>query len=431
MERRPRRTLRAFLAWLLIALTVIAALWFCSGASSRKQVTRASVAMQQSPIERGQYLVQAANCVSCHTAPGGQPFAGGRPFRTNYAFFGDIYSSNITPDRETGLGSWTEGEFIRAMRSGIAPGGTRLFPAFPYTAFTKLATADVKAIYAYLRSIPATRSVPPTNSFWFRQRWVMRVWNAMFFAEGELATNPSKSDAWNEGQYLVEALGHCAACHTPRNAALAERSTAEFTGGTHLDEVEAAKIRTWSAPNLTSADVGLAKWSADELQKYLKNGASRRAGVFGPMNEVIANSLRHLTDADAAAMAAYIKSLPANGESSRQELSADGRTAGQALYDRHCEECHSSTGRGAFRKAPPVAGSAIVQTRNPASLLNVILYGAKPAAEIPISFDAWEDMPGFKGDMTDTEIARLADFLRSSWGNQTGPVSAQDVAAQR
>jgi len=405
--------------------------WFFFGVPGRKQAPEMVGAIQESPVERGRDLVGVANCQSCHTAQAATPFAGGRPFRTTYGLFGDIYSSNITPDRDTGIGAWTEEEFIRAMRSGVAPGERRLFPAFPYTSFTKLSSADMKAIYAYLRTIPAMRSAAPKNSFWFRQRWVMRLWNALFFNEGGLALDSSKTSAWNEGRYLVEALAHCGACHTPRNFMLAERSRAQFTGGIHVDEVEAGKNRTWSAPNLTSAEIGLAKWSVDDLKKYLKSGASRRAGVLGPMNEVIANSLRYLTDADAAAMAVYIKSLPAGGESSHQTLSADERAAGQALYDKHCEECHLSAGRGGFRKAPPVAGSPIVQTPVASSLLNVILYGAKPAAEMPNAFDAWEDMSGYKDKMTDVEIAQLANFLRTTWGNQGGRVTPQAVAAQR
>jgi mono/diheme cytochrome c family protein len=406
-------------------------LWLIFSVPGRKQTPETPGAIQQSAVERGKYLVDVANCATCHTAKTGSPFAGGRPFRTTYGLLGDIYSSNITPDRDTGIGSWTEAEFIRAMRSGIAPGEKHLFPAFPYTSFTKLTTADMQAIYAYLRTIAAVHSVPPENSFWFRQRWVMRLWNAMFFDEGELVPDSAKSHGWNEGRYLVEALAHCGACHTPRNWGLAERKGAELTGGIHMDEVEAGKSRAWSAPNLTSAENGLAKWSADELQKYLQSGSSRRAGVLGPMNEVIANSLRHLTGDDAVAMAAYIKSLPAAGESSQQTLSDDERAAGQALYDKHCDECHLPTGRGGFRKAPPVAGSPIVQSRDAASLLNVILYGANPAAESPDAFNAWEDMPGYKDKMTDTEIARLANFLRTNWGNQGSRVSPKSVAAQR
>jgi mono/diheme cytochrome c family protein len=430
LQTRSRSTLRALL-WISLAALVMWLLWLAFGVPGRKQAPQASLPIPLSAVERGQYLVSVANCVSCHTAKAGVRFAGGRPFQTTHSFFGNIYSSNITPDRDTGIGTWSEDEFIRAMRSGVAPGERRLFPAFPYTSFTKLSTADLKAIYAYLRTIPAVRAVPPQNSFWFRQRWAMRFWNALFFKGGELTPDATQSDAWNEGRYLVEALGHCGACHTPRNASFAERSEAGLTGGIHMDEVEDGKIRTWSAPNLTSADMGLAKWSVDELQKYLKSGSSRRAGVLGPMNEVIGNSLRYLTDADVAAMSLYLKSLPAAGESSRQNLSADELAAGQALYDKHCEECHLSTGRGGFRKAPPVAGSPIVQAPDASSLLDVILYGAKPAAEIPNSFDAWEDMSGYKNKLTDIEIAQLANFLRTSWGNQSGRVSPKAVAEQR
>jgi len=406
-------------------------LWLSFGRPRQPHVPAATAASLQSPVERGQYLVRVANCVSCHTAKAGRPFAGGRPFQTNWQIFGNIYSSNITPDRETGLGAWTEDDFIRAMRTGVAPGGRQLFPAFPYTAFTKLATADIKAIYAYLRTLPSVYSVAPENSFWFRQRWAMRAWNALFFSEGDFALNPGKSAAWNEGHYLVDALGHCGACHTPRNLLLAERTAAEFTGGKHIDEVESEKNRIWSAPNLTSADFGLAKWSIDDLQKYLKTGSSRRAGVLGPMNEVIGNSLRYLTDGDAIAMAAYIKSLPANGHVSPQNLSTTERSVGQALYDKHCEECHLATGRGGFRKAPAVVGSPIVQAQDAASLINVILYGASSAASIPPAFEAWEDMPGFKDKITDDELALLANFLRSTWGNQGGRVSPKTVTAQR
>jgi mono/diheme cytochrome c family protein len=375
--------------------------------------------------------VQAANCISCHTAKNAAPFAGGKAFEAPYRFLGNIYSSNITPDRETGIGDWSEDDFIRAMRFGLAPGGKHLFPAFPYPSFTKLATADLKAIYAYLRIIPGVHAVAPENSFWFRQRWVMTLWNALFFEPGELAPDPGQSDAWNRGHYLVEALGHCGACHTPRNLLLAERTDAFLTGGLQIDGVEAEKNRAWSAPNLTSAESGLAKWSIEDLKKYLKTGNSRRAGAFGPMNEVIGNSLQYLADSDVAAVAAYIKSIPANKESPHQTLSTDERSAGQALYDKHCEECHLSTGRGGFRKAPAVAGSAIVQASNAASLVNVIVYGTKPAGELPSAFDAWEDMPGFKDQMTDREVTALVNFLRVNWGNRGGRVSSTSVAAQR
>jgi mono/diheme cytochrome c family protein len=385
----------------------------------------------ETPVERGRYLVQAANCISCHTARGGKAFAGGRAFATTYGFAGRLYSTNITPDRDTGLGFWTEQDFINAMRLGLGRGGEHLFPAFPYTAFARLTTADIKAIYAYLRTVPAVRARPPANSFWFQQRWAMVLWNGLYFTPAEFVPDARQSAAWNRGCYLVEALGHCSACHTPRNLLLAEDKDARMTGGALIDDVEAGKARRWFAPNLTAAKSGLAQWSADDLQKYLKLGHNRWAGTLGPMNEVIANSLQQLTDADVAAMAVYVKSLAASGESAQLTLSAAERAAGQALYDKHCAECHRASGRGGFRKAPPVAGSPVVQAQDAASLVNVILYGAYPAAEIPASFNTWEDMPAFRNKLTDAEVSQLANFLRATWGNRGGRVSAGFVADQR
>ena len=384
-----------------------------------------------SAVQRGAYLVLAANCISCHTNQGGKAFAGGKAFETSYRFLGKIYSSNITPDRQTGIGSWSEADFLMAMRHGVAPGGRNLFPAFPYTAFTKLSTIDIKAIYAYLRTVPAVRSSPPAASFWFRQRWAMSIWNTLFFTEGEVATNAAQSEVWNRGSYLVETLGHCGACHTPRNVLLAERPEQRLTGGVAAGEVEPGKNRSWSAPNLTSAESGLARWSLEELEKYLKGGFSRRAGVLGPMNEVIANSLRYLTNSDIAAMAVYLKSLPPNGESPQQTLGAAEHASGQALYEQYCDECHLSTGRGGFRKAPPVAGSPMVQANSAASVVNVILYGATPVSGLPASLDVWEDMDGFKEKLTDAQAADLANYLRSSWGNRGDHVRASFVAQQR
>jgi mono/diheme cytochrome c family protein len=317
------------------------------------------------------------------------------------------------------------------MRQGVAPGGRNLFPAFPYTAFTKLSAIDIKAIYAYLRTVPAVRTSPPPASFWFRQRWAMSMWNTLFFTEGEVAANAAQPQAWNRGFYLVETLGHCGACHTPRNVLLAERSDQRLSGGVAIGEVEPGKNRSWSAPNLTSAESGLARWPLEELEKYLKSGFSRRAGVLGPMNEVVANSLRYLNDSDIAAMAVYLKSLPANGESRQQTLGAAEHASGQALYTQYCDECHLSTGRGGFRKAPPVAASPMVQASSAASVVNVILYGATPASGLPVSLDVWEDMPGFKDKVTDAQAADLANYLRSNWGNRGDHVRAGFVAEQR
>jgi mono/diheme cytochrome c family protein len=394
-------------------------------------LTLGCAAGQAAAVSRGAYLVLAANCISCHTASNGRAYAGGKPFETGLRFLGKIYSSNITPDREAGIGAWSEADFMRAMRDGVAPGGRHLFPAFPYTAFTKLAPEDIKAIFAYLRTVPAVRTEVPAASFWFRQRWAMPLWNSLYFTEGALAAEVGQSAEWNRGYYLVESLGHCGACHTPRNVLLAERADLKLTGGVMVSEVEPGKNRSWSAPNLTGAQSGLAKWSVDDLKKYLKGGFSRRAGVLGPMNEVIANSLRYLTDSDIAAIAIYLKSLAANGDSIKQTINAAQQASGQAVYEKYCDECHLSTGRGGFRKAPPVASSPLVQASNAASLVNVILFGATPAAGLPASLDVWESMPGFKDKLSDSQVADLANFLRTSWDNRGDAVATKFVAEQR
>ncbi len=383
-------------------------------------------------VQKGEYLARAGNCVSCHTRPGGEPFTGGLAFQLpSYSFLGEIHSTNITPDPETGIGTWTEEQFIRAMHSGVAADGSHLLPAFPYTAFTLVADDDVKAIWAYLKTVPPVKYTPPSNGIAFAMRWPVAFWNALFFKEGRYQADAKQSDEWNRGAYLVEGLGHCSACHTPRNLLLAERADMKYAGGTQPDLVAEGKIRTWSAANLTSAASGLGPWPVEQIAKYLKLGHSTKAGIFGPMNEVIINSLQHLTEEDTKAMAVYLKSLPPLGESPTQTISDEQRTAGGALYKTHCDECHSNSGRGAFLKAPPVAASAIVQAANPASLLNVILYGAKVGAGSPSPFGAWEDMPSFQSKMTDAEIATLANFLRTNWDNRGGAVSAADVAKQR
>lgn len=382
-------------------------------------------------VQRGEYLARMGNCVSCHTVHGGEPFAGGLPFKTPYMFLGTLYSTNITPDDETGIGTWTEADFVKAMHTGEGPNGS-LFPAFPYTSFTKVSEDDVKAIYAYFRTVKPVKYEPPGNSFAFvAGRLAMKIWNAMFFEEGRFVADPSQSEEWNRGAYLVNGLGHCSACHTPRNFALAEKADEHLWGAVLPDVVLEDKYRPWFAVNLTQTkNGGLGAWSVEDIRKYLKTGHNAKAGVFGPMNEVVANSLSYMTDEDAKAMAVYIKSLPAAPDSPAMEISEEEKKAGEALYLKHCEECHARSGRGGFMKAPPVAGSAVVQGLHPASLINVILYGAEPAKGLNPP-GAWETMRAFRDRMTDEEIAAVANYVRSSWNNTGSKVTAQDVAKQR
>lgn len=382
-------------------------------------------------VAQGLYLAQAGNCVSCHTREGGEPFAGGVAFVTD---FGTIYSTNITPDTSAGIGDWTEEQFVRAMREGVAADGTHLYPAFPYTDFAKVTDADLKSIWAYLKTLKPSAQQSPANEmgFPFNQRSLMAVWNSLFFDGAQFKPAEGKSAEWNRGAYLVEGLGHCGACHTPRNFLGAEDDSRALSGGTYLDKVDGGQVRPWSAVNLTSADDGLKAWTRDDLIAYMKTGHSNRAGTYGPMNEVISNSLRHLTDADIAAMATYIKDLAPIDRSKPSGLSAADLREGDTQYTIHCGTCHLPTGLGAApgsELGPPLVGSAVVQAEDPSSLINVILYGGQIPQPPPPK--GWTTMKPFGNLVDDEQAAAIATYVRASWGNRGGKVTAADVAKQR
>jgi len=380
--------------------------------------------------ERGKYLALAGNCASCHTAGRGEFMAGGLAFETP---FGKIYSTNITPDADTGIGSWTSEQFLKSMRQGVRPDGEHLYPVFPYTAFTKVTDEDVAAIFAYLKSIPAVRLEARENeiSFPFNQRSLMAVWKAMFFDEGVFEEDQAKSTEWNRGAYVVEALAHCGACHSPRNYLGAENSDMAMTGGVYIDKVPSGNMRLWSAPNLTSAPSGLGIWPLEEVTAYLKTGLNSYVETFGPMNEVILNSTRHLSDADVNAMAAYLKSLPSNEAENRATAKDQVLGMGRTLYNLHCGTCHLPTGLGDEESAPRLGGgSLVVQANNPASLINVILDGPE-LPDPPLPTKRRKPMEDFRYLLDDDEIAALASYLRSSWGNTGGRVTATQVAEQR
>jgi alcohol dehydrogenase (quinone), cytochrome c subunit len=376
-------------------------------------------------VERGRYLAVAANCASCHTRPGGAPFSGGVAFETP---FGLIYSSNITADIQHGIGNWKLEDLRRALHEGISAKGYRLFPAFPYTSFTRITDQDVSAIYAYLRTVAADAYSPPANGALFKQRWAMAVWNRLFFRPGRFRPDPTQSAEWNTGAYFVGALGHCDACHSPRNLFMAETQTRAYQGGSIREHVDAGRTRSWSAVNLTASAAGLKSWSVDNLAKYLHTGFSPRAGAFGPMNEVIANSTANLTTEDVHAMATYIKSLPEGGEASTP-VSPELMAAGETIYRDRCQKCHGASGRGGMFSGPPLAGSAIVQAQDPSSLINAILYGAEPPKGI--SLGAWETMRPYADVLGDAQIAALANYLRGTWGHHASRVDAAMVGKQR
>jgi alcohol dehydrogenase (quinone), cytochrome c subunit len=415
-----------FLVFLLFLAWAVTVLQGSAGPPAPGPTAVPDALVQDALAERGKYLADAANCLSCHTREDGEPFAGGVAFETP---LGTLYSTNITPDIDTGIGTWTPADLRRAMHEGVAPGGRRLYPAFPYPSYTQVTDEDFDAIYAFLRTIKPVTYTAPGNGILFSQRWTMRIWNALFFEPGRFDVDTGQSAEWNRGAYLVEGLGHCGACHTPRNLFMAEIRERAHQGGVMSDHAADGSSRRWFAVNLTSATNGLAAWSEDDLFRYLHTGFSRRAGTFGPMNKVIVNSLRHLSADDVRAMAGYIKSLPAGGEYEGDGVPSDLVDAGRPIYEEHCEKCHGESGRGGFFGGPPLAGSAIVQSDNPISLFNVVLHGPETPEEV--SFGKWEDMTSYADTLSDEETAAVSNFVRGSWGNRARPVTEAEVSAQR
>lgn len=389
------------------------------------------VAAAGSAAERGEYLVRAANCVSCHTVPGGDVFAGGVPFPTD---FGTIYSTNITPDAATGIGDWSFEQFEAAMRHGVRPDGTHLYPAFPYTNFTRIADDDLRALYDYFMSLKPVHAPARKNELSFPYGWrgLLGVWKALYFDEGRFTTDPAQSEEWNRGAYLVEALAHCSACHSPRNALGAEKVGELYTGGvmTEVDE-ERGPVRR-SAPNLTSDPQGLGAWSMEDLASYLKLGAGSRSRLMGTMNEVILNSTRHLTEADTRAMAVYLKSLPAAGDTGGQPR-REVMEIGAKQYDIHCGSCHLPSGFGSDDTGPPLAGSAFAQAPDPSSLIDLVINGPRLPTVAPSDQwqRPWQSMKPFGQKLSDEEAAALLTFVRNSWGNAAAEVEPQDIDRMR
>ncbi|MDA8962204.1 cytochrome c [Congregibacter sp.] len=381
---------------------------------------------------RGEYLTAAGNCVSCHTTEDGDAFAGGLGFETD---FGTLYSTNITPDSQTGIGNWSLEEFTGAMRRGERPDGTHLYPVFPYTSFTKVSDEDIAAIYAYLKTVTPVKFTPPGNdlSFPYDQRWALGLWKSMYFTEGRHEPQAAQSAQWNRGSYLVEGLGHCSECHTPRNFLGAKDPELAMTGSTYTERVE-GKASVWSASNLTSDSSGLAMWSHEDIAQYLKLGFSERAGVFGPMNNVVVNSTRHLSQSDVNAVATYLKSLPANSQDSGAPATEAVVRAGSLQYDIHCGTCHLPTGEGSPETGPPVIGSPVVLDADPSSLINITLYGAqlpKTAPSTEWQARGWKRMESYANKLSDEQVAALLSYMRSAWGHEAGAVTPEQVAKQR
>jgi mono/diheme cytochrome c family protein len=371
-------------------------------------------------VARGRYLVAAGDCMSCHLRPGGEPFAGGLGLNTP---FGVIYTSNITPDPKTGIGAWTSDQFYRAMHEGKDDEGENLYPAFPYPWFRLASRADDDAIFAYLKTVPAVNYTAPENQLPFplSMRSLISGWNLLFFEKHDFQNQPQQTPEWNRGAYLVNGLGHCGGCHTPKNSLGGDRANHEFYGG---------KLDNWVAPDLTgNSRTGLGNWNVEDIAEYLATGRNARAGAGGAMADVITYSTSLMNDADRHAIATYLKSLPASPGGTIQPPDQATMRRGAEVYSDACTSCHLEGGVGQSRVFPPLGHDALLQQDDPTGLLHILLGGARVGTSA--SRPSPLTMPSFAWKLSDQEIADVSTFIRNSWGNQAGAVSAGEVGDLR
>lgn len=373
-------------------------------------------------IDKGRYLAILGDCAACHTEPGGKPFAGGVTLKTP---FGDLVGANITPDRETGIGRMTLDEFQKVMSEGEGPGGFHLYGAMPFTAYTKVTKEDNAAIYAYLNSLEPVKNKVETNllPFPFNIRLSLIGWNMLNFTKGEFKANPQKSEEWNRGAYIVEGLGHCGTCHTPKN----------IMGGDKNDEfLEGATLQDWFAPNITAdPHKGIGAWSVEDITAYLKTGANKYDIASGPMAEEVENSSQHWSDADLKAVAVYLKDgRNADAKAPAPIAASDGRmVAGAAIYADRCSACHVSKGEGVPTLFPRLASAPLVNSTDPTSLIRVVLAGSKAGGTHMAP--TGPNMPSFAWNLADKDVANVLTYVRNSWGNAAPAVDPTEVGNLR
>ncbi|NDJ56337.1 c-type cytochrome [Enterobacteriaceae bacterium 4M9] len=385
---------------------------------------------------RGEYLARAGDCVACHSTAGGKPFAGGLKMSTPV---GAIYSTNITPDNATGIGEYSYDDFARALREGVAKDGRNLYPAMPYTSFVKISDEDMRALYAYFmqRVKPVNQQNRDSDIPWpLNMRWPLAAWNWLFASSEAFTPDPTLSAQQNRGAYLVQGLGHCGTCHTPRGMgfqekALDQRDSAYLTGGT---------LEGWHAPNLTgNAREGLGRWSAAEIAQFLKTGQTAHAAAFGSMTDVVSDSTQHLSDEDVQAIAAYLKTLkpsdpqstaPAdNSDTTAALIRGDVSKPGAQVYMDNCAACHRTDGKGYASTFPALAHNSAVLSDDPSSLISLVLKGGKaPVTQQAITGLA---MPDFGWRLDDKQVADVLTFIRSGWGNNAVAVTPDEVKALR
>ncbi|HEY1998578.1 MAG TPA: cytochrome c [Paraburkholderia sp.] len=406
-------------------------------AQGAQAVPLAAGAASSDLVKRGEYLARAGDCMACHTVDKSRPFAGGVPINTP---FGTIYTPNLTPDPDTGIGQWSDADFQRAMHEGIGRGGERLYPAFPYAEYTRVTSTDVQAIRAYLNTLTPIHYTPPRNemNFPFNQRWLMVFWNLFNFTEGRFVPDPKQRPEWNRGAYLVEGLAHCEECHTPRNILQGLKTTDRFSGATQAG---------WHAFNITpDRNSGVGNWSDDELMRYLSTGvAPGRANAAGPMGEVVADSTQYLTPEDLRSIVVYLRSVapviggethprdqwgkPASDVTAWRGTAMTGVNGAQ-LFVANCASCHTWSGQGVGASAPGAYPSLIHNTTVGASdasnLAMVILHGVQRTTQ-----QADVLMPAFAGELSDDQVAAITNYVTRQFGNPQATVSVEQVAKLR
>jgi len=430
--------LRKILAIIATAVVVVAAglAWFVNRTPSSPFEQVAAEKPSADLVKHGEYVARLGDCVACHSTPKSAPFAGGLEMATP---LGSIFTTNITPDKQAGIGNYTLADFDRAVRKGVARDGRRLYPAMPYPSYQKMSDDDIKALYAYFTTAVEPASQPDKPSQIpspLNMRWPLAVWNAVFTKSGTYSKEASKDALWNRGAYLVQGPGHCGACHTPRGPVMEERAldqgSALYLSGADLDG--------WYAPSLRGdPNRGLGRWSEADIYSFLKNGRNGHAVVFGSMVDAYNNSTQFMTDDDLKAIAHYLKSLPGDPDKDGTpwkykgvQTVAFGKPAagpGVQIFMGKCSFCHGADGKGQNQWIPPLAGATSSLAKSGVSQINVVLNGSARIVDRGMP-DTYR-MPPFREQLSDQQIADVLSFVRSTWGNDGGSVKADDVKKLR
>ncbi len=417
---------RLLAAIALGALALVALVWMLNlrGEDSLRDLPgEAAPTVEQA--DRGAYLARVGNCMTCHTDRGGAAYAGGRAIETP---FGTVYSSNLTPDVQTGIGGWSSDQFWRAIHSGRSRDGRLLYPAFPYPNYTMVRRDDSDAIFAFLRSQAAVRQPNKLHGLrWpFNTQAALAVWRALYFTPGPYAPDPARSAQWNRGAYLVNGLGHCSACHTRRNALGASADMLDLSGGL-------IPMQNWYAPALnSSAEAGVSEWPVEHVVRMLQTGIAPRGGVLGPMAEVVLSSTQYWSEPDLRAMAVFLQALPQTARPPPKDAGAAMPSVaerGASIYEHQCSQCHGDQGQGVSGAYPALAGNRAVLMHETANLVQIVLNGgfAPATAGNPRPFG----MPPYVLILTDADVAAVLTHLRTSWGNRAPLVSEFEVSRQR